>query len=116
MLVSSMSRDELLLGEMIDSATRIISIVERLDLDDPESDRDLLDALLWNFTVLGEAARSVADELKAAHPAVPWSDPVRLRNRIVHGYWSIELDVLVSTARVDLPVLVELVERVRADR
>lgn len=109
-----MSRDDLLLGEMIESAQRIMAIVERLDPDAPGSDRDLLDALLWNYTVLGEAARSVADEVKAAHPEVPWADPVRLRNRIVHGYWSIELDVLVSTAKFDLPGLVESVARVRA--
>lgn len=111
-----MSRDDVLLAEMIDSATRIISIVERLDLDDPGSDRDLLDALMWNYTVLGEAARSVTDEMKVAHPEVPWFDPVRLRNRIVHGYWSIELDVLVSTAPLDLPSFVELLAQVRARR
>lgn len=82
--------------------------------DDPTSDRDLLDALLWNFTVLGEAARAVSDELKAAHPEVPWSDPVRLRNRIVHGYWSVDLDVLTSTARTDLPTLIKALERIRS--
>ncbi len=76
--------------------------------------RDLLDALLWNFTVLGEAARSVSDEVKAGHPDVPWADPVRLRNRIVHGYWSVDLDVLTSTARDDLPALIEALERIRA--
>lgn len=44
--------------------------------------------------------------MKGAHPHIPWADPVRLRNRIVHGYWSVDLDVLVSAARDDLPVLV----------
>jgi len=41
--------------------------------------------------------------LKTAHPNVPWADPVRMRNRVVHGYWSIDLEVLVTTARLDLP-------------
>lgn len=41
-----MPRDDLLLEEMVESATRVIGIVERLDVDDPMSDRDLLDALL----------------------------------------------------------------------
>lgn len=43
--------------------------------------------------VLGEATWRLSDEFRTAHPAEPWSDPVRLRNRIVHGYWSIEVDV-----------------------
>lgn len=109
-----MPRDDLLLEEMIDASARAIEIVGRLDPEDATSDRDLLDALLWNFTVLGEAARSVSDEVKAGHPDVPWADPVRLRNRIVHGYWSVDLDVLMSTARDDLPALIEALERIRA--
>lgn len=106
-----MSRDPLLLAELIAAGERIVVIVGRLDQDRPDADRDLLDALLWNFTVLGEACGQVSDELKATHPQIPWADPVRLRNRIVHGYWSIDLDVLVSAARDDVP---ELVSAVRA--
>jgi uncharacterized protein with HEPN domain len=111
-----MPRDDLLLEEMVDASARAIEIVGRLDPDDPTSDRDLLDALLWNFTVLGEAARAVSDEVKTEHQDVPWADPVRLRNRIVHGYWSVDLDVLMSTAKEDLPALIEAVERIRAGR
>jgi uncharacterized protein with HEPN domain len=43
------------------------------------------DALLWNFTVLGEAASQLPAELKEEFPDVAWQLPVRLRNRIVHG-------------------------------
>ncbi|MEO6629085.1 MAG: HepT-like ribonuclease domain-containing protein [Aquihabitans sp.] len=64
-----------------------------------------MDALVWNFTVLGEASREISTELKEARPRLPWGDPVRLRKRIVHGYWSVEADVLLSTARDDVPVL-----------
>lgn len=99
-----MQRDQLLLGEMIDACQRIASIAARLG-PDSDIDRDLLDAFLWNFTVLGEAAGQVSDEMKAAHNWISWSDPVRLRNRIVHGYWSVEIDVLLSTARDDIPGL-----------
>ena len=56
------------------------------------------DALLWNFTVLGEAAGRLSEEIKARFRDVAWQQPVRLRNRIVHGYWSINLDVLHTTA------------------
>jgi uncharacterized protein with HEPN domain len=57
--------------------------------------------------VLGEAIAQLSEDLKDSHPEVGWSDPVRLRNRIVHGYWSVDLDILVATARGDLPAFVE---------
>ena len=56
--------------------------------------------------MLGEAAAQVPDEIKKAHPSVNWARPSQLRNRIVHGYWSIDLEILHATASDDLPVFV----------
>jgi uncharacterized protein with HEPN domain len=106
-----MQRDRLLLAELIDAADRVVALVEGHDADQIEADRDRRDALLWNFTVLGEASTQLSADLKAAHPEVPWADPARMRNRIVHGYWTIDFEVLVATARDDLP---EFVRNARA--
>ena len=62
--------------------------------------------------MLGEAASQVSQDLKDAHPVVGWSDPVRMRNGIVHGYWSVELDILTSTATEDLPDLLVAIRRI----
>lgn len=107
-----MPRDPLLVAQIVDTIARILELVAACDSDDLTIDRDRSDALLWNFTVLGEACNQVSDELKAKHPEVPWADPVRLRNRIVHGYWSVDLDVLISTARGDLPAMLRSVNGV----
>lgn len=107
-----MQRDRLLVAEMIDAADRIIELTTARQASDFEDDRDAREALLWNYTVLGEASSQVSSNLKDAHPEVPWSDPVRLRNRIVHGYWSADLDVLVSTATDDLPGLLASLQRI----
>lgn len=109
-----MQRDSLLLGEMIEACERIASLAARFDPAASDPERDLMDALLWNFTVLGEASGQVSTELKSAHPEVPWADPVRLRNRIVHRYWSVEPDVLLSTARDDVPALLSGLRSVAA--
>ena len=81
-----MPRDALLLTEIKEAIGRIIALVGRMDADDPGTDRDLVDALLWNFTVLGEAANGLSERAKSVDTTVDWADPVRLRNRIVHGY------------------------------
>ncbi len=94
-----MRRDRLLLTEIVEAVERIIGLTDGRSLDDFESDRDRRDALLWNFTVLGEAVGHLSDATKDAHPGLVWMAPVRMRNRIVHGYWSIDLDVLVTSVR-----------------
>jgi uncharacterized protein with HEPN domain len=107
-----MQRDVLLLGEIIEAAERIMTLVEGRSVGDVAEDELRRDALLWNFTVLGEATGQLSDELRAAHGDVGWQRPVQLRNRIVHGYWSIDLEILVSTARNDLPGFVQAARKV----
>jgi uncharacterized protein with HEPN domain len=52
------------------------------------------------------------EDLCAQYPQVPWNQPVRLRNRIVHGYWSVDLDVLHAVALGDLPDFVEQIRTI----
>lgn len=101
-----MQRDRLLLAEIIEAAERIVELTVARTALDFDEDRDRRDALLWNFTVLGKAVAQLSEATKAAHSHVGWSDPVRVRNRIVHGYWSVDLDVLVAAARDDLPAFI----------
>jgi uncharacterized protein with HEPN domain len=102
-----MQRELLLLGEMIEAAEQARSLVADVDLDSLGSDRQRRDALLWNFTVLGEAAAQLDRSVKDRFPGIPWTRPARLRNRIIHGYWSIDLEVVHTTARDELPGFIE---------
>ena len=98
-----MQRDLLLLTEMIDAAEQAQRLATDVTTRDLEADRQRRDALLWNFTVLGEAAGQLSVEVKKRFPEVAWEQPSRLRNRIVHGYWSIDLEILRTTATDQLP-------------
>jgi uncharacterized protein with HEPN domain len=102
-----MRREILLIGEMIDAAEQAQALVVGVDLDRLTADRQRRDALLWNFTVLGEAAAQLDPLFKQGFPDIPWAQPARLRNRVVHGYWSIDLEILHTTAMDLLPAFVE---------
>ena len=106
-----MRREALLLVEMVDAARQAMTLVAGRD-DALREDRLRRDALLWNFMVLGEASSQLPAEFKADHPEVNWARPAQLRHRIVRGYWSMDMDVLITTAELDLPSFVERLEDV----
>jgi uncharacterized protein with HEPN domain len=110
-----MRRELLLLDEMVVAAARIIELVGERSADDLEADNDRRDAVLWNYTVLGEAAAQLPADFVEQHDAIPWQRPAQLRNRIVHGYWSIDVSVLVKTARDQLPEFTTRLRSVRAE-
>ncbi len=64
------------------------------------------------FTVLGEAIRHVPDAVREAHPDVPWSEIMGMRNRITHDYLYTDREMMWRTVRADFPALRPLLQRV----
>ncbi len=108
-----MQRDALLLGEMIDAAEQILVLAEGISEADLRGDRLRRDGLLWNFTVIGEAAAQVSEQTVGRHQEIPWRQPVLRRNRIVRGYRSIDVGLLLATASKQLPGLLVQLQAVR---
>ena len=55
--------------------------------------------------IVGEAARVLTEELRQAHPEVPWRQMVAMRNVLIHGYFDVDIDLVWSVAQNDLPKL-----------
>jgi uncharacterized protein with HEPN domain len=108
-----MPRDEdpLRMRHMLDAAREAMALSRGKDAGALAADRVLGLALVRLLEVLGEAAGRVSEGTKAAHPEVPWSQIVGLRNRLIHGYDSVDLEILWMILSEDLPPLVEALER-----
>lgn len=111
-----MQRSELLfLNEMAGAIQKILSICASQDVQKVDQWSHLLiDSLLWNYTVLGEAAAKLPASVTEGYPEAGWRHAVSLRNRIVHGYWSVDLDILIDAAENDLPKMLETINCVIA--
>lgn len=110
-----MRRELVLLAEMIEAADQAQSLLSGTDVETLAADRQRRDALLWNFTVLGEAAAQLDEAVKARFPSVEWARPSQLRNRIVHGYWSIDMAILHTTVTDQLPGFTEQLREVLSE-
>jgi uncharacterized protein with HEPN domain len=76
------------------------------------SNRVLELALVRLVEIVGEAANRLPIEDQSRYPSIPWKEIVGMRNRLVHGYDAIDLDVLWDTVRIDLPQLIEELESI----
>src|SRR5262245_62864894 len=103
--------DEVRLAHLADAATKAIGYLDgrsRSDLDDDELLRLAVTKLV---EIVGEAAKQVSDETRSAYPNVPWSAAARMRDRLIHHYFDINLDVLWTTVVDDLPALLNELPR-----
>ena len=63
------------------------------------------DAVVRNLEIIGEATRSVSEATKGTHPEVPWRDMSDMRNKVIHDYFRVDLEVVWDVAQNDLPAL-----------
>jgi uncharacterized protein with HEPN domain len=100
------------LRQMRDAARRAVEIARSLSREELKSDQVETLALTRLLEILGEAARRVPDDLRAEHGTIPWRQIVGTRNRLIHGYDRVDLDILWTIVRDQLPGLVEQLDAV----
>ena len=105
------NEDRVRLRHMLDAARDALSFAQGREREDLDSDRQLVMAVVKCVEILGEAASRVSPETRAEIPELPWRDMTDMRHRLVHGYYDIDLDIVWSTLREDLPPLVETLQK-----
>ena len=82
----------LFVADMLKAIDKMGRYTEGMDATSFAADEFTVDAVLRNLMVLGEAARNVPSEVRDAHPEIPWSRMVGLRNIVAHVYFGVDLE------------------------
>ena len=99
-----------------DAAEEILELTEGLSRSDLEEDRTLSLALVHLFEILGEAASRISKDFQNEHTEIPWKYIIGMRNRLIHGYFDIDLDVVWSTVKKDIPPLIPKLKNIIHDK
>ncbi len=98
------------LRHMRDAATEAIAFSEGKKRSDLDADRQLVLALTKCIEIIGEAASNISEETKKRCPSIPWPEIIGMRNRLIHAYFDVDLDVLWDTISHNLTQLVAELE------
>jgi uncharacterized protein with HEPN domain len=101
------------LDDMIVFAQKVLTYTDGLDQAGFVASGLIYDGTLRNLELIGEAATHIPDEVRTAHPEIPWRMIIATRNRLIHGYLGIDDDTLWSIIQADVPALLPLLESLR---
>lgn len=101
--------DDYFISKIEQDLVFIVSHMEAVDLEELNTNEILLDSMMFRMIQISENARKLSDEYKTAHSKIPWNSLYGLRNRIVHDYGSVVLDVVYETLKNDIPEMLLLI-------
>ena len=102
--------DEIRLRHMLDAARTARRLTQGRECRALDTDEGLMLSPVKAIEVIGEAAAQVGDATRKGNPSIPWAQIIAMRNRLVHVYFDINLDVLWQTVQQDLPPLIVQLE------
>jgi uncharacterized protein with HEPN domain len=99
-------RDATLLIEDIETAiSRIDKYTTGLNRGAFMRDEKTIDAVVRNLEIIGEATRQLPEDFKKRHATIPWQKMAGLRNRIVHDYFGVDLEIIWQIVSIEIPLL-----------
>lgn len=68
------------------------------------------DAVIRNIEIIGEAAKKISKDLKSQYQEIPWKEMSSMRDKLIHDYFGVDVDVVWQTVKEDIPYLKSLIE------
>ena len=102
--------DVIRVRHMLDATREALSLVAGKTRENLNGDHMLTLACTRLLEVIGEAASQVSAEFRARYPNVPWNQMIGMRNRLIHAYFDVNLDILWETLADSLPSLAHALE------
>lgn len=106
--MDNIKNDNYYVQKILKDLNFIVVQMKDVSIDDLNANEVLLDSMLFRMIRISENSKKLSDEYKNQHACIPWNAVYGFRNRIVHDYGNVELDIVYETLKNDIPDLLGL--------
>lgn len=100
-----MNRDQSYLSDIFRFANEVLQFVEPLDESSFTADYKTQMAVLYALSIVGEATKKLSPEFRSQHPTIPWKRIAGMRDKLVHDYRQVDVDIVWQVTQIDIPDL-----------
>lgn len=87
-------RYDLYINDILEAIDNIGEYTKEMSFEKFEDDKKTIDAVIRNFEVIGEATKNIPSEIQLKYNTIPWKDMARLRDKLIHQYFGIKLNIV----------------------
>lgn len=100
-----MKSDSVFILHIVDSIDQIMEYTDGLSGDEFKNNRLVQDAVIRNFEIIGEASKQISTDTRTNHPDIPWGSMAGMRDKLIHNYLGVDLNIVWNTITEVLPNL-----------
>ena len=100
------------LSDIIEAIRRIELYLEKLNYESFLIDSKTQDAVVRNFEIIGEAVKSLDIKFRDAHSNIPWKKIAGIKDKLIHHYFGVNLEIIWTIIETELPDLKKFIEKI----
>lgn len=102
---------QILFQHILESIGWIEKDISSLSEDEFYENVPMQDAVVRRLEIIGEAVRNLSSDIKESHPDTPWLDIADMRNKLIHEYFDVDLELVWEVIKKDLPPLKKQIQK-----
>jgi uncharacterized protein with HEPN domain len=105
--------NKLYLKDILDAISKIEKYTKNLSYEEFFNNLMVIDAVVRNLEIIGEATKNLSKEIKSQYPEIPWREMADMRNKLIHEYFGVDLDIVWKTVKHRIPELKKNLRKIK---
>jgi len=101
--------------DIIDSMAKATAFLGDMRFDEFTKDDKTVFAVIRSLEIIGEAAKRIPPDIRQRYPEIPWREMAGMRDKVIHGYFEVDFEIVWNVVKKRIPTLKPIFERILAD-